>query len=56
MYAKPSFMPLDVAVANALCCRITVGEKTVTTPLCRVPFCAIIEPCSVTVGPVTVSG
>lgn len=49
MYAKPILAPLDVAAGRALCCRITVGRDSVTTPLCVIPFCQTIDPCSVTV-------
>lgn len=57
MYAKPMLQPLDATTASALCCEIRSETFIVRTPLCGVvEFCRFIEPCSVTVGPVTISG
>lgn len=56
MYAKPRLIPLDAASSRALCCHIRVGELDRTTPLCAVPFCQVVEPCSVAVGPIAVTG
>lgn len=56
MYARPLLVPVDATATNALCCHVSIDRKTLTTPLCGVPWCEMFERCSVTVGPVTVSG
>jgi hypothetical protein len=49
MYAKPILLPLDAAVAHALCCHVTIGSKSFDTPVCGTPVCDVFENCSVTI-------
>lgn len=62
MYATPALRPLDLLVAEASCCRILVDEAfAISTGLCPFPTCGgtttqPVVPCTVTLGPVTVSG
>lgn len=66
MYTRPLLAPVDATVANALCCHITVRNVLqAQTILCPFPTCGDSDvittttaalPCTVTVGPVTVSG
>ena len=56
MYAKPVLAAVDATAAEALCCTISSETFIIRTPLCPFPTCGIIQPCTVTVGPVTISG
>lgn len=58
MYAKPLLRNLDLTTAEAGCCRVIVNrEEVVNTGICPFPTCNFEgTPCSVSAGPVTVSG
>jgi hypothetical protein len=56
MYATPLLAPIHAGIAQAICCEVTIRDRTFPTPGCAVPWCEMFEQCSVSVGPVTVSG
>lgn len=60
MYATPLLVPISIATAEALCCHVYVSHWEIPTGMCDVPWCElfgpVVEGCSLTVGPVTVTG